>query len=241
MGCFDLAELDKLVSPGGILSLNRWRAISFPVGKHLRDLTGTLDDRVRSFVESRTGTRPGGSIRVLTQLSYFGFYFSPLNLFFIDDEKGGTDRLQIVAEVNNTPWGEQHLYFLQPTWDEAHSAWIFQHAKQMHVSPFMPMDQTYRWTFKSVDDHLAVELENIDHGQAIFKAGMNLAKRPLATGTLRRFLYHMPAMSLKVVAAIYLEAWKLWWKRCPIYPHPHRRSADSPPVPVSDPRLPKSP
>lgn len=239
MGCFDLAELDELVGPGGMLSKNRWRAISFPDGKHLRDFTGTLDQRVRTFMEMRTGTRPNGAIRLLTQLRYFGYYFSPLNFFFIDDEKETAGPPKIVAEVNNTPWGEQHLYFLQPTWDESLSAWTFQHAKQMHVSPFMPMDQTYRWTFKSLDDQLAVELENIDHGQAIFKAGMNLAKKPLATSTLRRFFYRMPAMSLKVVAAIYLEAWKLWWKRCPVYPHPHRRSECSPPVPASDPRLPR--
>lgn len=219
MASLDLAEIDTLVGPRGLLSDHPSAAISFPQNVHLRSQVGNLTNRVRDFIEHQTGTRPTGGIRLLTQLRHFGVYFSPLNLFLVDGQQEGFPQ-HIIAEVNNIPWGEQHAYLLTPKWDEAQSAWTDEHAKQMHVSPFMPMDQRYRWTFQQPGDRLKVGLENWEEGRRVFHAGMILDKKPLTPATLRRFSRNMPAMSLKVVAAIYLEAWKLWWKRCPIFPHP---------------------
>ena len=49
---------------------------------------GPLDEGVRNLVEQRTGIRPQGPIRLLTQLRHFGYYFSPLNLFYCFDATG---------------------------------------------------------------------------------------------------------------------------------------------------------
>lgn len=219
MASFDLAELDWLVGPRCLLPDHPSAAVSFPRDVHLRCERGSLENRVRDFVEHRTGERPTGTIRLLTQLRYFGVYFSPLNLYLVGHQEDAFPR-QIVAEVNNIPWGEQHAYLLTPTWDRSQQAWTYEHPKQMHVSPFMPMDQHYRWSFRHADERLVVGLENWQDGRRIFHAGMALKKKPLTTATLRRFSWSMPAMSVKVIAAIYLEASKLWWKRCPIFPHP---------------------
>jgi len=235
MACFDLAELDQLVGPGKVLSDHRWAGVSFPRNVHLREQTGSLEQRVRSFVQQNSGEYPQGPIRLLTQLRYFGHYFSPLNLFFLYDEPASEFPATILAEVNNIPWGEQQVYLLKPTYSEVEQAWTYEHPKQMHVSPFMPMNHTYRWTFRAVGEHLVVGLENYEDGNPVFHAGMALEKKPLARRTLQRFLWRLPAMSLKVVAAIYYEAWKLWWKRCPIYPHPHSRSEAPMPVQATDP------
>ncbi|MFA8019428.1 DUF1365 domain-containing protein [Bremerella cremea] len=235
MACFDLAELDQIVGPNRLLSDHRWAGVSFPRDVHLRHLSGSLDARVRQFVEQQSGKRPEGSIRLVTQLRHFGYYFSPLNLFLIEGKTPTAAPSQIIAEVNNIPWGEQHAYLLEPSWNDEKKAWTCEHPKQMHVSPFMPMDQRYRWTFRSFGERLSVGLENIDAGRPIFGAGMDLEKKLLAPRGTRRFLPSVPAMSLKVVAAIYLEAWKLWWKRCPIYPHPRKQSGSEMAAPATKP------
>lgn len=235
MACFDLAELDQVVGPGKILSDHRRAAISFPRDVHLRTQQGPLAQRVRGIVSEALGQRPRGPIHLLTQLRYFGHYFSPLNIFFVYEHANDDFPAVILAEVNNIPWGEQQVYVLQPEWSQADQAWIYEHPKQMHVSPFMPMNHTYRWSFRSVGQRLVVELANYEDGRPIFRAGMSLEKKPLARPTLQRFLWRLPAMSLKVVAAIYYEAWKLWWKRCPIYPHPQSPHAACVPVQVTEP------
>lgn len=235
MAYFDLAELDQVVGPGKVLSDHRRAAISFPRDVHLRTQEGPLENRVRSLVSQELGECPAGPIHLLTQLRYFGHYFSPLNIFFLYDSPESDFPAIILAEVNNIPWGEQQVYLLKPVWKEEEQAWIYEHPKQMHVSPFMPMNHTYRWSFRSIGKQLIVGLENYQDGQPVFHAGMSLEKKPLARSTIQRFLWRLPAMSLKVVAAIYYEAWKLWWKRCPIYPHPHSRSAVHVPVQVTEP------
>lgn len=235
MACFDLAELDEVVGPGKVLSDHRRAAISFPRDVHLRTQKGSLEQRVKSLVTKELGECPVGPIRLLTQLRYFGHYFSPLNIFFLYDSEESDFPAVILAEVNNIPWGEQQVYVLQPEWSEADQAYIYEHPKQMHVSPFMPMNHTYRWSFRSVGEHLVVGLENYEDGRPVFYAGMSLEKKPLAQRTIQRFLWRLPAMSLKVVAAIYYEAWKLWWKRCPIYPHPQSQHAAPVPVQVTEP------
>ncbi|PQO30618.1 DUF1365 domain-containing protein [Blastopirellula marina] len=235
MACFDLAELDQVVGPGNVLSDHRRAAISFPRDVHLRTQKGSLEQRVRWIVSEELGQCPRGPIHLLTQLRYFGYYFSPLNIFFVYDNEEDDFPAVILAEVNNIPWGEQQVYVLQPVWSETDQAWIYEHPKQMHVSPFMPMNHTYRWSFHSVGDQLIVGLENYECGSPVFHAGMSLEKKPLAQATLQRFLWHLPAMSLKVVAAIYYEAWKLWWKRCPIYPHPQSRPTAHVPVQATEP------
>lgn len=73
-----------------------------------------LESRLRDRVEHVSGRRPRGAVRMLTQLSYLGLYFSPITLYyFYDPPEQGRERLAaVVAEVNNTPWGEQHNYVL---------------------------------------------------------------------------------------------------------------------------------
>jgi hypothetical protein len=107
----DLDELATLTAPGGLISTARFSTASFRRSDHLGDRGLPLAESVRQLVDERCGMRPEGPIRLLTQLRYFGYYFSPLNLFYCYDEEGL--RIEaVVAEVNNTPWNEQHCYVL---------------------------------------------------------------------------------------------------------------------------------
>ena len=93
-----------------------------------------LDRAVRDAVEGRTGSRPEGPIRLLTQLRSFGHYFNPVTFYYCLDARGdGVEA--VVAEVTNTPWGERHAYVLPGGRAD--------HPKLLHVSPFMAMDHEY--------------------------------------------------------------------------------------------------
>ncbi|MHC4470036.1 MAG: DUF1365 family protein [Planctomycetota bacterium] len=50
-----------------------------------------------------------------------------------------------------------------------------------------------------------------------------LDERPLNGRELARALVKHPFMTGKVIAAIHWQALRLWWKRCPFFPHPKRR------------------
>ena len=50
-----------------------------------------------------------GDVFCLVHLRYLGFYFSPLNVYFLKQQ----DRFRyMLAEVSNTPWHEKHYYLV---------------------------------------------------------------------------------------------------------------------------------
>jgi DUF1365 family protein len=131
----------------------------------------------------------------------------------------------IVAEVNNTPWNEQYCYVLPRALNMGRgSAWRFRPEKKMHVSPFIGMDVDYDWTFTQPADRLTVFMAASREQQRFFEASMNMLRTEITGRALARVLFAYPFMTVKVIVTIHWQALRLWWKRCPIYPHPRKRS-----------------
>jgi hypothetical protein len=225
MAYLDLDELPQLTGPRGLISKRRLATASFRRADHLHGTSGDLQTDLRQLIVERTGVTVQGPIRLLTQLRYFGYFFSPLNLYYCFDSAGEAVQA-IVAEVNNTPWREQHCYVLwegNQTPGKAHLRYV--HRKEFHVSPFMEMDYDYRWRLSVPGDSAFVQLQNVRGGETCFEAGMTLERRPLTRGQLTRLSFRFPMMTAQIVAAIHWQALKLWWKKCPFYSHPKKQQA----------------
>lgn len=179
-----------------------------------------LAQAVRKLVAENTGLTLTGPVRLLTQLRYFGYYFSPLNVYYC--YQADESLACVVAEVNNIPWRERHWYFLWSGNEQARPG-VHQHPKAFHVSPFMPMEQQYRWRLFPPGERLLVHLANLDAAgetQPIFSSTLALQRAPLTRGALAGAMLRHGWMSAKVVAAIYYEAFCLWLKNCPSFAHP---------------------
>jgi uncharacterized protein len=222
----DLEELPELIDKHWALSRSKVAPAAFRREDHFGDPAVPLSDAVRSLVEEETGTRPEGPIRMLTQLRYWGLYFSPLNLFYCFDG-AGTGVECVVAEVSNTPWRERHCYVLWSGNCRSGRGLRYRHPKTFHVSPFMGMDAEYLWALNPPGARLRVLIESRCAETPLFRAGMSLKRCALTGYRLNATLLKYPMMAGKIVAAIYFEAIRLWWKKCPFYPHPRKISKRS--------------
>jgi len=219
----DLDELPALMKDG-ILRRARFAPLSFRREDHLSGPQASLAEAVRDLVDDQTSKRPTGPIRLLTGLRCFGYYFSPLNLYYCFDPKDETVET-VVAEVSNTPWRETHCYVLSDANRVGQSGDLrFSHPKGFHVSPFMGMDLQYDWELSQPDSRLAVEITNRQGTELVFQAGLTLSQRALGRSHLVRLLLQYPWMTGRVVLAIYYQALRLWMKRCPFYPHPRQHA-----------------
>lgn len=216
----DLAELDWVFDLHPFWSVEKSNVASFRRRDHLGDTSQSLLKSVRDRVAKESGQQPSGPIRLLTHLSYFGYRFNPVSFYYCFD---ASDQYveTVVAEINNTPWGEQHTYVLSEKMNEgSKDKKRFRFHKAFHVSPFMSMDHDYDWRFMPPGDGLTIHMENWEHQAHLFDATMVIKKKAITRWSLTRVLMQYPLMTLQVVGAIHWQALKLWRKKAPFYSHP---------------------
>jgi len=222
----DLDELPRAFRGRWLWSLERANVASFRRADYLGPAEVPLAEAVRARVEQELGRRPHGPITLVTQVRILGYAFNPVSFYLCHDERGELEAL--VAEITNTPWNERFAYVLDAR--AGQRQWRF--AKRFHVSPFLPMELEYDWRLVEDERGLELHMTDLARGEAVFHARMTLARRPLDASGLAWALIAHPLLPLRIHAAIYWQALRLWLKRTPFFPHPARRSAaEAPPLP----------
>jgi DUF1365 family protein len=216
----DLAELPNVLDPYPLYSARRRAPARFRRADYLGDPARPLDECVRDVVAAAGHPRPAGPVRVLTGLRHLGHSFNPVSFYYCFDPTGRRVE-DVVAEVENIPWGERHAYVLDRGAREG-TVLADELEKKHHVSPLMGMDQTYTFRAGTPGERLQVHIESRprEAAEKTFDATLSLRRRELSRPLMLGLLARYPAMSLQVVARIYAQAARLKLKGARYYPHP---------------------
>lgn len=209
----DASQITALALQTKGISYESFGALSFRRRDYL-DGADDIHQAVCDKIQNLGGDVTPSKVFILTPLANYGFYFSPLTLYYAFDSNG--QLLYLLAEVTNTPWNERH-YYLQTIHAGQHH---YQHDKAFHVSPFHPMQMQYHWQIPPPDTHLRCSIENRQQGQSIFSAWISLARHELSAEWRRRWLIRHPWQNVQVVLRIYWHALRLLIKRVPLHSHP---------------------
>ena len=223
----------------------------------------SMRQRVSAILAENGISQELSSVRLLTQVRYLGFEMNPVCFYYCfshclpedTDESSETQEgdplvlsqqperiIAIIAEVNNTPWGEQHNYVIgaeqaggKPR-SERTSVRSLPISKTFHVSPFLDMNMDYRMAFSVPGQKLGVKIENHLHPvdndakdlvdeadsakEKILDVTMLLERTPITGTNLNWMLVKYPLISFKIFAGIYWQALRLYLKKVPFFPHP---------------------
>ncbi|HEY6893422.1 MAG TPA: DUF1365 domain-containing protein [Rhodanobacteraceae bacterium] len=220
----DLDEVDAILARRWLWSRERRNLAEFRRADFIEPHALSIADAVRARIAEATGEHATGPIRLLAHWRYGGYIFNPVAFYYVFAPDGET-LTHVVAEITNTPWRERHAYVLAVDRAErAGRVWRWSFDKTFHVSPFLPLDCRYAWTFGAPGDDLLVHMDvERDNGKA-FDATLNLKRRPLTSAALARVLWRYPLMTAQVSAAIYWQALKLWLRGTPVFAHPSTAS-----------------
>ncbi len=213
----DLSEVAEVCARHPLWSDGGRNAVTFRRSDYLGDPSVPLDVAVRDLVEARTGVRPAGPVTMLSQLRTWGWLFNPITTYYCLDATGSAVET-VVVEVTNTPWHERTAYVLP-------GPGTHRVAKGMHVSPFLPMGLTHRFTIGEPGRHLTLAVDDFDGPDLVFGASMSLHRSPAGRRAQGRLLWRFPLMTLRVSFAIYRQALALKRKGVPFHRHPDRTAA----------------
>jgi DUF1365 family protein len=220
----DLAELDSVFRGRWLWSTRGLNIAYLRRMDHFGDPVVPIDTAVRDLVEQKTGKRPAGPIRMMAHLRYFGHNFNPASFYYCYD-KGDRHVETIIVEIHNTPWGEVFCYVLNESKNEGTGEKKrFRFPKEFHVSPFIDMNKDYDWTFSEPGEMLNVHMIDFDRGEKFFEADLQLARREITGRGLALMLLTYPFVTVKVIAAIYWQALRLWIKGAKFYTHPVQKT-----------------
>ncbi len=206
----DLDEVPQLVQDVPILGLNEPNLYSLRDEDYFRIRSGTLRENVGLFLRSEGFSTLPHRIRLLTLPRLLGYTFNPVSIFFCFDED---DRpLVSVIQVGNT-FGELKP-FLVPVTKEG-DAFHIRTPKNFYVSPFSDLDLLFDFRFENPGGRLRVAIDEFDVSGKTLISTLTGSRTELTLGNLLRLTVKYPFVTLKIIALIHWEAFRLWRKGIP--------------------------
>jgi DUF1365 family protein len=188
-----LVDFDQLPQPGGLAG---W------CGRLRRE--DHMD--IRQLLEER-GIE-AARVVMLSGARTLGYAFNPLSMFWCYDEYGAP--CATVAEVHNT-YGGRHAYVLEP--DASGEATI---EKKMYVSPFNPLEGSYRIRVGEPAASVSVTVTLERHGEAPFVASLLGTRQPVTALSVVRAAYGHSGARTRLL--IQWQALRLWSRGLVVQP-----------------------
>ena len=158
-------------------------------------------------------------IFIFTIPRILGYSFNPLTIFFCYDKKNNLKAL--IYEVKNT-FNEQHSYIFKINKKLLKKKYLKHSSKKnFHVSPFWPMHINYNFIITEPKKNFFSKIKMIKENDEIFHASLKCKSNEINFKNLLYLMIQYPFTAIKVVLAIYYEAFKIFFfKKAKYYKKP---------------------
>lgn len=214
--CLDVDEIDRLSATLRLFSRGRWNVLSFHDADHAAGTGELVGVHARALLAEADLARFGARIELVCYPRLLGYVFNPLSVYFGYDADGTLGA--IVYEVSNTL--KERKSYIVPVAGSQEPGVIRQACdKDLCVSPFTAPEARYEFHILPPKDRIVVGVDLREQGEPVLKTHFRGTRAELSDRTIALLLLRYPLMTFKVMAAIHLEALKLWLKGVPLRPY----------------------
>ena len=188
---------------------------SFAARDHLGDPgAASIKENIDACLRQHGIDSAGGRVLMLAGARVAGYAFNPLSVFWCYRPEGGL--AAVLAEVHNT-YSQRHVYLLRPDARGRAEA-----GKELYVSPFLPMEGTYRLHLPAPGDRLSLAVTLVSDGAPVLIATARGTRRPFTLLRLLGYSARYPWAPLRVALLIRWQGIRLVARRLPVLPRRHR-------------------
>lgn len=175
---------------------------SFRAADHLGDPGRSIRHNVDSYLARQGIDLGGGRITMLTHARVLGYVFNPLTVYWCHRPDGALKC--VIAEVHNT-YRQRYCYLLRT--DSRGRADV---AKEFYVSPFYPVDGSYRMTLPEPGQRLALTITLHRGDDPPFVASVRGTRRGAGPSALLRAAARHPWSTAAVTTRIHWQGVRLY-------------------------------
>jgi uncharacterized protein len=217
----DLAELDEIPRRVWGFRHNRRHLYEFRDRDHLvmpgLETAGIRANLAAWLASQGTLLADDARVTFVTMVRMLGYVFNPVSFFFVSDAAGTPTHA--VVQVGNT-FGELKPYLLAAPEGEGYFRLVT--PKHFYVSPFSDLNVSFDFRLHVPDANLKIHIDDRDGDDRLLISALTGRRVPLTTWNLCKLTAKSPLITLKVIAMIHWEAFRLWWKKIPF----HRKGAN---------------
>ncbi len=216
---FDLDELALLDQTIPWFGYNRFRPVSIHDQDYLNRESGSIRDKLMSFLKREYCADNIERIELVTAARYFNYVFNPVS-FYVCYRADGSIHCH-VAEVNNT-FQETHLYIL-PAQNHLNPGFVagYRVPKVFHVSPFFDRQGVYEFLFSDIRGKLDIRVNLLHDDRYSIVSRLRGESIPLTSGNLFKTMVRYPITASLTMPRILWQAAKLHYKKgLPVYTKP---------------------
>lgn len=208
----DLDRLTETDAASRLFSVNRFNLLAYFDRDHGPGDGTALSSHARDLFARAGIDTTASRILLLAYPRVLGYVFNPLSVVYA---VAADDTLQgLIYEVNNT-WGERRSYVVAA--GAVHGRVYAQAArKDLHVSPFAAATGRYGFRVIAPGDDILVGVLLSDDDGALLRTHFKAVAEPWSDRKLAGLLLRYPLLTLKIIGAIHIEAFRLWWKGVPL-------------------------
>jgi len=204
----DLDELDDIAKDIPIFGNDSANVYALRREDYFQFHSGSIRENLVSFLQSENFPHAPHRIRLLTLPRFLGYTFNPVSIFYCFDE--AEQPLVSVIQVGNT-FGELKPFVVPISAEGFYS----RAPKMFYVSPFSDLDLSFDFRFSNPGAHLRIAIDDYDATQKTLVSTVSGQRRDLTLANLFGLTLKYPLITLKVIALIHWEAFRLWLKGVP--------------------------